>query len=156
MQYPSRKVNLHYNFAYTISRGNIALTSPANWQFVEHIVQVKTLVTGGFPCKVSVIRKVLLGRSVGRTKTTYVGWMSTKTWYIAAFPSVITWKGVLLSPPANRDKFNQHDDVIKWKHFPRYWPFVRRITGLRWIPRTNASDAELWCFLWSAPEYTLK
>ena len=19
-----------------------------------------------------------------------------------------------------------HDDVIKWKHFPRYWPFVRR------------------------------
>ena len=23
-------------------------------------------------------------------------------------------------------------------------------TGLRWIPRTKASDAELWCFLWSA------
>ena len=21
-------------------------------------------------------------------------------------------------------------------------------TGLRWIPRTKASDAELWCFLW--------
>ena len=21
----------------------------------------------------------------------------------------------------------QHDDVIKWKHFPRYWPFVWRI-----------------------------
>ena len=42
-----------------------------------------------------------------------------------------------------------HDDVIKWKHFPRDWPFVR---GLRWIPRTKASDAELWCFLWSAPE----
>ena len=20
-----------------------------------------------------------------------------------------------------------HDDVIKWKHFPRYWPFLRRI-----------------------------
>ena len=19
---------------------------------------------------------------------------------------------------------SQHDDVIKWKHFPRYWPFV--------------------------------
>ena len=25
-------------------------------------------------------------------------------------------------------------------------------TGHRWIPRTNASDAELSCFLWSAPE----
>ena len=22
-----------------------------------------------------------------------------------------------------------HDDVIKWKHFPRYWPFVRGIHG---------------------------
>ena len=20
-----------------------------------------------------------------------------------------------------------HDDVIKWKYFPRYWPFVREI-----------------------------
>ena len=25
-------------------------------------------------------------------------------------------------------------------------------TGQRWIPRTKARDAELWCFLWSAPE----
>ena len=25
-------------------------------------------------------------------------------------------------------------------------------TGHRWIPRTKASDAELWCFLWPAPE----
>ena len=24
---------------------------------------------------------------------------------------------------------NVHDDVIKWKHFPRYWPFVRGIHG---------------------------
>ena len=23
--------------------------------------------------------------------------------------------------------FLNHDDVIKWKHFPRYWPFVRGI-----------------------------
>ena len=25
-------------------------------------------------------------------------------------------------------------------------------TGDRWIPRTKASDAGLWCFLWFAPE----
>ena len=25
-------------------------------------------------------------------------------------------------------------------------------TGPRWIPRTKARDAELWCFLWSVPE----
>ena len=45
-----------------------------------------------------------------------------------------------------------HDDVIKWKHFPRNWPFVRGIHRSRWIPHTKASDAELWCFLWSAYE----
>ena len=45
-----------------------------------------------------------------------------------------------------------HDDVIKWKHFPRHWPFVRGIHRSWSIPRTMASDAELWCFLWSAPE----
>ena len=30
--------------------------------------------------------------------------------------SSITWKEKIY-----------HDDVIKWKHFPPYWPFVRRI-----------------------------
>ena len=27
-----------------------------------------------------------------------------------------------------------------------------KFTGPRWIPRTKASDAELWCFLWFTPE----
>ena len=30
-------------------------------------------------------------------------------------------------------------------------PLCGEITGPRWIPRTKASDAELWCFLWSVP-----
>ena len=42
-----------------------------------------------------------------------------------------------------------HDGVIKWKHFPRYWPLWGEFTVHRWIPRTKASDAELWYFLWS-------
>ena len=29
-------------------------------------------------------------------------------------------------------------------------------TGPRWIPRTKASDLELWCFLWSMPEQTVE
>ena len=49
-----------------------------------------------------------------------------------------------------------HVDVIKWKHFPRYWPFVRGIHRSRWTPRTKARDAELWCFLGSAPEWTIQ
>ena len=45
---------------------------------------------------------------------------------------------------------------IKWKHLPRYWPYVR---GIHWslvVPLTNHSDAELWCFLWSAPQKTVE
>ena len=46
-----------------------------------------------------------------------------------------------------------HGDVIKWKHFPCYWPSVR---GVHWSLVKRASDAELWCFLWSAPEQTIE
>ena len=31
-------------------------------------------------------------------------------------------------------------------------PSCGEFTGHRWIPRTKASNAELWCFLWYAPE----
>ena len=41
-----------------------------------------------------------------------------------------------------RPGWTYHDDVIKWKHFPRNWHFVRGIHRSRWIPRTKASDAE--------------
>ena len=47
-----------------------------------------------------------------------------------------------------------NDDIIKWKHFPRCWAFVRGIH--RWIPSTKASEEELWCFRWSAPEWAVK
>ena len=47
-----------------------------------------------------------------------------------------------------------HDDVIKWKHLPCYWPFVRWIH--RWNTLTIASDAELLCFLWSGPGKTVE
>ena len=46
-----------------------------------------------------------------------------------------------------------HDDVIEWRQFPRYWPFAR---GTHRIPLIKASDAELWCFLWSAPKQTVQ
>ena len=31
-----------------------------------------------------------------------------------------------------------HYDVITWNHFPRYWSFVRRTTGQRWVPSQMA------------------
>ena len=35
----------------------------------------------------------------------------------------------------------KHDDVIKWKHFPRYWPFVR---GIHRSP-VNSPYKGQWC-----------
>ena len=42
--------------------------------------------------------------------------------------------------------FVAHDDVIQWKHFPRYWPFVRGIHRTPVNSRTEASDTELLMF----------
>ena len=43
-------------------------------------------------------------------------------------------------------KPSKHDDVIKWKHSPRSWAFVRGIHRSPVnSPYTPASDAELWC-----------
>ena len=39
-----------------------------------------------------------------------------------------------------------HDDVIKWKPFPRYWPFVRGIHRSPVNSLHKGQDAELWCF----------
>ena len=66
----------------------------------------------------------------------------------------LCWTGpmVVMNIVKHTRWFIFHDDVIKWKHFPRYWPFVREFTRHRWIPLTKASDAELCCFLWTAPE----
>ena len=36
---------------------------------------------------------------------------------------------------------NFHDDVIEWKHFPRYWPFVR---GIHRSP-VNSPHKGQWC-----------
>ena len=45
-----------------------------------------------------------------------------------------------------------HDDVIKWKHFPRYWPFVRGIhRSLIWSffdLRPNKWLSKQWCGWW--------
>ena len=40
-----------------------------------------------------------------------------------------------------RMDFLHHDDVIKWKHFPRYWPFVR---GIHRGP-VNSPHKGQWC-----------
>ena len=47
--------------------------------------------------------------------------------------------------------YASHDDVIKWKPFPRFWP----LRGIHRWPMNSphkTSDAEVWCFRWSALE----
>ena len=41
-------------------------------------------------------------------------------WQYVAIGLGITGNGLVLN-------MRTHDDVIQWKHFPRYWPFVRGI-----------------------------
>ena len=47
-----------------------------------------------------------------------------------------------------------------WRHqmetLSALLPFDGKSTGHRCIPLTKSSDAELWCFLWSAPEQTVE
>ena len=43
-----------------------------------------------------------------------------------------------------------------WNIFRVTGHLCGEFTGLRWIPRTKASDAELWYFLWSAPEWMVQ
>ena len=60
---------------------------------------------------------------------------------------IIAGSDNVLSFIQQQDITQTDNDVIKWKHFPRYWPFVQGIhqfIGHQWIPRTKVSDAELW------------
>ena len=38
------------------------------------------------------------------------------------------------SQPRKGNFVDAHGDIIKWKHFPHYWPFVREFTGHWWVP----------------------
>ena len=57
--------------------------------------------------------------------------------YSQSFQLLFSWVDLLMG----------HDDVMKWKHFPRYWPFVRGIHRSPVNSHTKASDAELCYFL---------
>ena len=43
------------------------------------------------------------------------------------YQTIIIGSGDVRSPKHDRCAHLMHDDVIKWKHFPRSWPFVRGI-----------------------------
>ena len=81
------------------------------------------------------------------------GWSEARFWNLC----YITWTNSL-APGRYLWNLNMwhlntwHDDVMKWNIFPVTAHLCGQFTGPRWIPHTKASDAELWCFLWSASE----
>ena len=68
-----------------------------------------------------------------------------------------SWNGGWLSVTLNSSWCMgiKGDMFINHKMTSSNWN-IFRVTGLlcghRWIPHAKASDADLWCFLWSAPE----
>ena len=48
----------------------------------------------------------------------------------------------------HQENFVLYHDVVKWKYFPRYWPFVR---GIHRSP-VNSPHTEIWSFLSASPE----
>ena len=62
-------------------------------------------------------------------------WLNGDRWYLRSWPSMMT--------------------SSNWNIFRVTGPLCGEFTGHRWIPLTKASDAELWGFLWSAPEKQL-
>ena len=55
--------------------------------------------------------------------TVICGWR--EGWEVKFNKSILQSKILVQSAQGHGILF--HDDVIKWKHFPRYWPFVRGI-----------------------------
>ena len=85
-----------------------------------------------WPCSVS---PNVITIYIGQTKLSLFPKCSQKIPYISQYARKMK---------SESNNATSHDDVIKWRHFPHYCPFVR---GIRWIPLTKASDAELLCIL---------
>ena len=64
--------------------------------------------------------------------TANIIWLGVALQQQPALTVVGEWEGCretdrVISTPTTARFLHDHDDVIKWKHFPRYWPFVRGI-----------------------------
>ena len=66
-------------------------------------------------------------------------------WFLLRCGPVTTrWTSVLMITSSNENIFRVTGHLCG------------EFTGLRWIPSTKASDADLWSFLWYAPEWTVE
>ena len=62
-----------------------------------------------------------------------------------------SWKAIQLNPSLLNMMTSSNGNIFRVTgHLCEEFP------GHRWIPRTKASNAELWCFLWSASDQTVE
>ena len=74
-------------------------------------------------------------------------WLARYRW-VGIYPDIIDMQ---YNRQSRHPRHYTHDDIIKWKHFPRYWPFVR---GIHRSP-VNSPHKGQWhgalMFIWSSP-----
>ena len=78
-------------------------------------------------------------------ESNYVGeWLTYAFWHTSPWCLLMCYgpKGISNNHDPGSD--SHHDDVIKWKHFPRYRPFVKEI-HLSQRPVTQSFDVSLIC-----------
>ena len=70
-------------------------------------------------------------------------WLATAHWRVCWWtkPSCYAAMLCIQHQAITWSNFYHHDDVIKWKHFPRYWPFV---LGIHWSPVNSPHNGQ-WC-----------
>ena len=56
-----------------------------------------------------------------------VAWCRQPPNHIRTNVDQVIWRHMASTSRHDVNLPQRHDDVIKWKHFPRYWPFVREI-----------------------------
>ena len=103
--------------------------------------ETKSVIDSLAPERRGCNRKLLICTFISRIdilKTLH--WLGS--WFGAVRQQAITWTNV---DPVMMTSLNGNI-------FRVTGPLWGDSTGHRWIPLTKASDAELWCFLWSAPE----
>ena len=73
--------------------------------------------------------------------------MSLKTMKLFSISHIsLSMKTTLVWYSCRRPSLHNHDDVINWKHFPGFRPFLKGTTDYGWIPLTKVSDTEFWRF----------
>ena len=93
-----------------------------NWFFIEScIVWWWTWYTYSHHIIFEKLELIMLNGSVSQV------FAFLSLYFVSLFSHEHVWSQKIWVIISTAAVFPTHDDVIKWKHFPRYWPFVRGI-----------------------------